>query len=68
MSERKYFNKIYKKSVVDSVDDLTLHKISGSDWSTITMRTNGSIDSITIRSRDQLEQLGLMISQCLRDD
>ena len=61
-----YWKRHYSMSAQDTCDELTLSKTSGSDWSHITMITNGDRNGeITIRSRFQAEQLHLMLKQML---
>jgi len=65
----KYWNKHYHSSVIDGNQVITLIKNSGGDWATIKMQINGEQqEPITVKSRDHLEMLGAMISQCLRED
>jgi len=61
-----YWSKVYQTEVTTSNDSLRLDKSAGSDWSHLNMITNGSLNgSITIRSKQQAEQLYFSLGQLL---
>jgi len=61
-----FWRKNYVQEVVNDVDRLHVIKPSGSDWTQISMTVNDQpAKSITIRSRQQAEQLYFMLKQLL---
>lgn len=60
-----YWEKWYHASHTMSVDQLSIEKSGGTDWCNITMSVNGNSATITIRSKEQLEQLRFMLTQLL---
>jgi len=62
----KFNDKFYNMTVIESNDAITVTKLSKSDWSSITMTTNGNVNrSITIRSKAMAKQLHIMLGQML---
>lgn len=63
-----YFDKTYRFTSTNGCDALTVDKSRGSDWCSFVMKTNGEHNgAILIRSKEQLELLGFMISQVLAE-
>lgn len=61
-----YTAKDYTHSVKNAVDELTVTKPHGSDWLDIGMSVNKQFAGrITIRSREQVEQLHFLLGQVL---
>ncbi len=60
-----YMDKSYHHTVADRNDTLTVHKFPSDDSATITMTRDDDKSSISIRSREQLEQLHFLLGQLL---
>lgn len=50
---------------MDGIDELTVEKSRGGDWTTIFMRVNGEVTSINLRGKQITEQLHFMLGQLL---
>lgn len=61
-----YWDKTFSTSVSNGCDNIRVEKIGNSDWSHIKMITNNNSNGeITIRSKEQVEQIHFLLGQML---
>lgn len=66
MVDINYYNRSYSVTVSESVDNLELHKSTGSDWCEIRAFINDDLKgSIELRSKEMAEHLHFMLGQML---
>ena len=60
-----FVNRNYSMTAISGVDELTVDKTRGSEWTTIEMTVNGDKNLVIVRSRSHLAMLRTMIGEAL---